>query len=104
MDANIQAFQVLLKALFIPPTIDWHLQSEKAFIMHLDKQVQPFLKWIWGRTKAPTNRMNRLISINLLDPTIQTYQELLKAQLIFSTRALHLQLVRDTTLHLDQLY
>ena len=37
-----------------------------------------FLKWLQGQTKAPTNMINALTSVDFVDATLQTLQELLK--------------------------
>ena len=80
----------------------WHLQLATTTMLHLDEQIQPFLKWIWGLTKAPTKRFNGLTIINLEETTLQNCQELLKAPFLSPKRAWHLYLERVTTLHLDQ--
>ena len=49
----------------------WHLQSAKDSMLHLDQQVQTFLKCIRGKTKDPTNKINALTSVNLVDATPQ---------------------------------
>ena len=35
-----------------------HLQPARNSTILLDQQVQLFLKWLLGRTKAPANRIN----------------------------------------------
>ena len=37
-----------------------------------------FLKWLQGQTKAPTNMINALTSVDFVDATLQTLQELFK--------------------------
>ena len=43
------------------------MQSKRASTLHLDQQVQPFLKWLQGHTKDPGNRINALTSNDLTD-------------------------------------
>ena len=88
---------------FLSPTSAWHLQSAKDTTLHLNQQIQPFLKWLWGRKKSPANRINTLTSVNLSDTNLQTCQELLSAPFLSTMSTWHLQLARASTLHLDQL-
>ena len=68
---TLQAFQEILNAPFLYPMSAWHLKLRRAFMLHLYQQVQPFLKWLWGRTKAPANNINALTSFDLTDATLQ---------------------------------
>ena len=56
-------------------------------MMDLEQQVHPFLKWYWGRTKDPTNRINALIRADLVVTTLQACQEVLKDPFVSPTSA-----------------
>ena len=55
---------------FLSPTRAWHLQSEKNTTLNLNQQIQPLLKWLWGRIKSPANSINTLTSVNLTDTNL----------------------------------
>ena len=89
-------------APFMTLTSSWHLQLASYSRLHLDQQIQLFLKLLWRRTNASPNRVNLLTRVDLVDATLQDRQELLKAPLLSSIRGWHMQLTRYFTLHLDQ--
>ena len=91
MDATLQDCQELLKDPFLSLMSNWHLQLARAYMMHPDKHIKPFLKWLWKRTKYPANRINLLTSVHLSDTTLQICQELLKSSFLFPTSAWYLK-------------
>ena len=68
--APLKLIHPLILSPFLSPMSTWHLLSARASMIHLYQQVQPFLKWIQGRTKSPTNRVNALTSVDLKDATL----------------------------------
>ena len=46
--------------------------------LNLKQQVHIFLEWLRDQTKDPTNMINALTSVDLIDATLQDLQELLK--------------------------
>ena len=47
-DTPLKAGQDLVKDPFMFSTSAWHMQLARSSTLHLDHQVQTFLKWIWG--------------------------------------------------------
>ena len=89
-DTTLQACQEVLKDSLLPPKKLLHQQLVTASMMHLEQQVHPFLKWIRGRNKAPTNIINELTSVNIVEANLQACQELLKAPFLLPIIAWHL--------------
>ena len=71
-------------------------------MLHLNQNVQLFLKYLRGRTKASTNKINALKCINLSDATLQACQEIINPPLLTFTSVWSLQLARASILYLDQ--
>ena len=69
----------LLRSPLLYPTSSCHLLLERAFTLHLEKQVQMFLDCLRGQTKDPANMINALTRIDIADATLKTLQELLKS-------------------------
>ena len=68
----------------------WNLQLARASMLHLDQQVQLFLKRVLWRTKSPANRINVLTRVDIADSNLQVCQELLKDLLLYFTIAWYL--------------
>ena len=105
-DITLQVFQYILNYPFLPPTSAWNLKFGRTFMLHLDQQVQSFLKLIRRRTKAPPKNIYALTSVDLTDATLhetlQYCKESPKAPFLSRMSAWLLHLARASTLYLDQ--
>ena len=87
MDATLQACQELFNAPVLSLMSNWHLQLARLSTLQPEKQVEPFLKWLCGRSEAPAKRINLPTSVDLSDTTLLVCQELLKAPFLLPTSA-----------------
>ena len=101
-DATHQACQDLLKAPFLSPTSSWHLQLARVSTVHMDQNIQPFLKGHWRQTRAHGNIIKSLTRVNVTHATLQSYQDLINTPLMYPTSDWHLQLRRAYIQHLEK--